>query len=725
MVVCLVVINRVNVLFSFNTLIMSSTTAAFGQIPDLKCRTFEIIGRLFIDYDRNIIESANVTCGNLCVNKILFTDVVCEKKKSQGIKISGNLIVPEPYSILANQACTLRVCTDYIIVNVIDSITVKSNIDMSGKSFIGVDKLQVSNIFGYSPVTIDDDVIFAQNIYTNGNIFLSPKSQFVSSIGDPTANISDVLTFTSSGWAPRVSITGAVGPVGPIGPDGNTGPIGPIGLIGIDGPVGPEGSIGPTGPVGLSQIGPEGIPGVVGPQGPDGATGPAGPTGPASSGGTLVSVNGISSQVQTFSTNISGSDFNISSSGSNHTFNIPSASTTNRGLVSIVAQTFAGDKTFNDNITIGVSGKKLLWTGPLIVGNSSTTAVSTNSLTFGRNIQANSSSPSIAIGTNCTTSNLLLGATNSICIGTNTSTQIPTTVVIGIDCGAIGPPTNANTPTSKANVVIGYKSGQNMKCKFGNIIIGYNSGNQIGRDGTFDVNGFDPLGCHNVIIGTQINVGSFDGGTVALGWGAVTAGYTLGKLYSVAIGRNSSCAGVNSSVAIGYSATAVSAFQIQLGSSNVTSLRCQVGLTVLSDERDKRNIVRFQEGSHIIEQINPVKFKFDPRANYPENSFQSDGCKCDPTSRIGFIAQEIKNIQKNNDCEFLNVVLDEESFTIDKKGICGNVCAHLMNNHNLIPVLVNAIKDLKNIVDFQANIINSRQNTINELVSRIAILETF
>ena len=48
----------------------------------------------------------------------------------------------------------------------------------------------------------------------------------------------------------------------------------------------------------------------------------------------ITALNGLSTDVQTFATNVSGSDFNISSSGSTHTFNLPTASATNRGALS-------------------------------------------------------------------------------------------------------------------------------------------------------------------------------------------------------------------------------------------------------------------------------------------------------------------------------------------------------------------------------------------------------
>ncbi len=49
---------------------------------------------------------------------------------------------------------------------------------------------------------------------------------------------------------------------------------------------------------------------------------------------------------QTFAVGTSGTDFNISSVGNIHTFNIPDASTIARGFVSTGSQTYTGAKTF-------------------------------------------------------------------------------------------------------------------------------------------------------------------------------------------------------------------------------------------------------------------------------------------------------------------------------------------------------------------------------------------
>lgn len=65
------------------------------------------------------------------------------------------------------------------------------------------------------------------------------------------------------------------------------------------------------------------------------------------SGGGISNLNTLTASTQTFAVGTSGADFNISSATSTHTFNIPDASASARGLVTTGAQTFTGDKTFS------------------------------------------------------------------------------------------------------------------------------------------------------------------------------------------------------------------------------------------------------------------------------------------------------------------------------------------------------------------------------------------
>ena len=65
----------------------------------------------------------------------------------------------------------------------------------------------------------------------------------------------------------------------------------------------------------------------------------------------LTALNGLTKQVQNFAVGTSGTDFNIVSTGSTHTFNIPNAGSGNRGLITSGAQTIAGAKSFGDLLT--------------------------------------------------------------------------------------------------------------------------------------------------------------------------------------------------------------------------------------------------------------------------------------------------------------------------------------------------------------------------------------
>lgn len=74
-------------------------------------------------------------------------------------------------------------------------------------------------------------------------------------------------------------------------------------------------------------------------------------TGATNVGSGITSMNGLSGATQTFATGTSGSDFNISSSGTTHTYNIPSASASNRGLLtSSDWTTFNNKKNNNDSV---------------------------------------------------------------------------------------------------------------------------------------------------------------------------------------------------------------------------------------------------------------------------------------------------------------------------------------------------------------------------------------
>jgi len=92
-------------------------------------------------------------------------------------------------------------------------------------------------------------------------------------------------------------------------------------------------------------------------------------------GSGIGTLNTLTASSQSFATGTSGTDFNISSSTATHTFNIPSASTSNRGLVTTSSQTFGGQKTFNNGlIATSSSGPRVTINGDITVGSPPSTS---------------------------------------------------------------------------------------------------------------------------------------------------------------------------------------------------------------------------------------------------------------------------------------------------------------------------------------------------------------
>ena len=125
----------------------------------------------------------------------------------------------------------------------------------------------------------------------------------------------------------------------------------------------------------------------------------------------LTALNGLQAQVQNFSLGTAGTDFDINSSGSTHTFNLPSASPTNRGVITYDAQTIAGTKTFSSNIVIPATGTPLILSvssGGTVSGLTTSTYPDLTELSYVRGVtsaiqtQLNSKQANITLTTNFT-----------------------------------------------------------------------------------------------------------------------------------------------------------------------------------------------------------------------------------------------------------------------------------------------------------------------------------
>ena len=143
---------------------------------------------------------------------------------------------------------------------------------------------------------------------------------------------------------------------------------------------------------------------------------------------------------------------------------------------------------------------------------------------------------------------------------------------------------------------------------------------------------------------------------------------TIGRLSgdSISTGNYNTCLGYDAEPSSGGASG-----EVVLGDSNVGTLRCNTqSISSLSDRRDKTDIVDLPVGLDFVNTLQPRKFKWATR----------DGNVKDGLTRAGFIAQELQESQEGS--EYLDLIYAENPEKLEA------------NQSNLIPILVQAIKEL-------------------------------
>ena len=213
--------------------------------------------------------------------------------------------------------------------------------------------------------------------------------------------------------------------------------------------------------------------------------------------------------------------------------------------------------------------------------------------------------------------------------------------------------------TGTRNVFIGAFSGDDSSTASDNTCVGWESGTALSTGG------------NNTLIGVEAGQDITGGGNnTCLGHDA---------------GRSNSPSG---NITTGN-------YNIVLGNNDTANLYCADTSISSSDSRDKTDITDFTKGLDWIKALRPVTYRWDKRSWYgsgvegesDEFLGTPDGSKKRTKLHVGFLAQEALEIEKANGYGFskddmLVVNLNEDE------------TAYGMKYERLVPVLVNAIKEL-------------------------------
>ena len=251
---------------------------------------------------------------------------------------------------------------------------------------------------------------------------------------------------------------------------------------------------------------------------------------------------------------------------------------------------------------------------------------------------------------------------NNICIGKESAQDLTTgshNTFLGFRTGYAG------TITGDNNTCLGAETGASITAASHNVIVGRSSGGNLTTGNT------------NTCVGNQSGLGlTTGGGNLLLGYDAGRAGSPSGNLSG-------------------------DDYQVVLGNNNITDLWCADTSISSSDQRDKADITDFTHGLDWVTQMRPVTYKWDKRSWYvdweanPDTDLRevtTDGTHKKDRINIGLLAQEVQTIEKAD-----GFASNKNNELLSKTTSDGQQIG--VKYERIVPVLINAIKELKAEVD--------------------------